>query len=181
MAAANGRLYMATLDGHMLCLGGGTAAQGAKELLPLAGRRPRALSNTAKEPGLVGHWTFDEGTGTIAQDSSGLQNDAEIRGRWAKGTFGTCIVTEARPGAVTIGDSELLHVGTTSFSMEFWVKPDALDCRLLGKNNYPKTWWVINILEDGKAELVLAEEDEKRRTTLRPTSKTPLSIWTDTR
>ena len=180
MAAANGRLYLTTQNGQVLCLGDGQSIQGAKELAPLAGRRPRALSHGAKEPGLVGHWKLDKGTGGTAKDSSGLQNDAEIYGRWVKGTFGTCILTESAPGAITVRDSDLLHFGTGSFSIEFWVKLDAFDCRLLGKEDFPRTWWVINILKDGRLELVLAEKRQKRKTTLRPTSKTPLSTtkWT---
>jgi len=180
MAAAKGRLYLATQNGQVLCLGAGQSAQGAKELVPLAGRRPRTLASEAREPGLVGHWKSDKGTGGIAQDGSGLQNDAEVRGEWVKGTFGVCISTEKTPGAVTVRDSELLHFGKGSFSIEFWVKPDAFDCRLLGKEDFPRTWWVINVLKDGRTELVLAARDRKGRTTLRPTSRTPLSTerWT---
>ena len=180
MAAANGRLYLTTVDGQVLCLGDGQSVQDAKELVPLAGRRPRAPSHSAKEPGLVGHWQFDKRTGGTAQDSSGLQNDAEISGRWVKGTFGTCILTESTPGAVTIRDGELLHFGTGSFSFEFWVKPDAFDCRLLGKEDYPQTWWGINILDNGRTELVLAGEHQKGKAMLRQISKTPLSTatWT---
>ena len=180
MAAANGRLFLTTEDGQVLCLGDGQSVQDAKELVPFSGRTPRPLSHSVKEPGLVGHWTFDEGAGGIAQDSSGLQNDAEIHGRWVKGTFGTCILTESTPGAVTVRDSELLHVRTASFSFEFWVKPDAFDCRLLGKEDYPRTWWGINILENGRTELVLAGEHQKGKAMLRPVPETPLSTvaWT---
>ena len=179
MAAANGRLYLTTQNGRVLCFGDGQTAQSAEALVPLAGRS-QALSHNAREPGLVGHWKLDEGTGGTAEDGSGLQNDAEIYGRWVKGTFGTCILTDSAPGAVTIRDGALLHFGTASFSIEFWVKPDAFDCRLLGKEDFPRTWWVINLLEDGKTELVLAEPSQTRETTLRSTSRTPLSTtrWT---
>ena len=180
MAAASERLYLTTQDGQVLCLGAGQSLQGARELVPLAGRPRALLFHGAREPGLVGHWKFDQGTGGTARDSSGLQNDAEIHGRWVKGAFGTCILTESTPGAITVRDSDLLHFGTESFSIEFWVKPDAFDCRLLGKEDFPRTWWVINILEDGRTELVLADQRQKGRTTLRPTSETRLttSKWT---
>ena len=40
--------------------------------------------------GLVGRWTFDEGKGAIAGDSSGRDNHGKIMGgaKWAKGKIG---------------------------------------------------------------------------------------------
>ncbi len=38
LAVANGRLYLTTVDGHMLCLGNGQSAAGAKPLVPADGR-----------------------------------------------------------------------------------------------------------------------------------------------
>ena len=171
MAVASGRLYLATQSGQIICLGDGASVVGATELLPFNGRRPRKLGGKPREAGLVGHWPFNEGEGTVALDSSGLQNDAEVRGRWVKGDFGTCISTQGVGQAVVIPDSELLHFGTASFSFEFWVKLDAPSCRLLGKEAFPQTWWVINVLQDGRLELVLAGPKKERRDPLRPTSK----------
>jgi len=34
----------------------------------------------SRDTGLVGHWKFDEGTGTIAYDSSGYGNDGILTG-----------------------------------------------------------------------------------------------------
>ncbi|MBN2000538.1 T9SS type A sorting domain-containing protein [candidate division KSB1 bacterium] len=40
--------------------------------------------------GLVGHWTFDEGSGTVAADASGLGNDGDITGaEWIPGRVGS--------------------------------------------------------------------------------------------
>jgi len=47
------------------------------------------------------------------------------------------------------------------------------DGRLLGKEDFPATWWVINVLPDGRAELVLGEGTGEGKS-VRPTCKTPL-------
>jgi len=49
------------------------------------------LTSTANAavPGLVGYWTFDEGSGTTASDYSGNDNHGTITGaEWVTGQFG---------------------------------------------------------------------------------------------
>ena len=180
MAVVDGRVFMSCQDGHVRCFGDGSPAAGARELPPLKRRRRRVLSEGAKEPGLIGHWGLNETDGDVALDSSGLQYDGELKGRRVKGLFGRCVATEGIPGALTIPDNGLLHFGTASFTFEFWVKLDALDCRLLGKEAFPQTWWVINVLADGKLELVLAGPKRKGRVPLRPKTRASVSTenWT---
>ena len=44
------------------------------------------------EQGLVGYWSFDEGTGNTAKDGSKNGNDGAITGsKWAKGVFGSAL------------------------------------------------------------------------------------------
>jgi hypothetical protein len=177
LAAARGRLYLAVQDGHVLCLGDGRSPGGVE--LPRVATAGKPTPGVAVEPGLVGHWTLDDGEGEVATDSSGLGNDAEVLGRWVTGQFGTCVFTGGIPGAVTIKDGPLVRFGTSDFSMSFWVKPDAWNCRLLGKEDFPKCWWVINLVESGRAELVLGEGHEAEKT-VRPTTDAVLSTkdWT---
>ncbi len=174
MAAARGRLYLSLQDGTLLCMGRG---KGAAALEPWT--RGRTATGKPREPGLVGHWPLDEGAGAICEDTSGLGNDAEIRGRWVRGDFGTCVATRGTPGAVALWDGDYLHFGTGDFSLAFWVKVSGYDCRLLGKENFPQEWWVINVLGNGRAELVLGTGREKSKS-VRPTAKTPLAKdgWT---
>ncbi len=173
MAAAEGKLFVSMQDGNLFCLGDGASVPDSRPLSPL-GSSQRPAAGAAKEPGLVGHWSFDEGAGSIARDGSGLGMDAEISGRWVRGEFGTCLFSNGAPAAVTILDGEHLHFGASSFSIEFWVKVNQFDCRILGKEDFPRNWWVINVLPDGRAEMVLGEGREKGKT-VRPTSKAPLS------
>ena len=43
-----------------------------------ANQTPRAEFTAPVESGLVGYWKFDEGTGLIAYDSSGLGNHGQL-------------------------------------------------------------------------------------------------------
>lgn len=55
MAAANGRLYLSTEDGQLLCLGDGDQAPDSRALTPVAAVK-RPPPGKAAEPGLAGHW-----------------------------------------------------------------------------------------------------------------------------
>ncbi len=54
---------------------------------------PRAQAATINpHPGLVGWWRFDEGSGTIAGDSSGNGNNGTIYGAtWVAGKYGQAL------------------------------------------------------------------------------------------
>ncbi|MCU0918458.1 MAG: hypothetical protein MUC88_28435, partial [Planctomycetes bacterium] len=74
------------------------------------------------DPSLVGWWTFDEVSGTVAHDSSGQGNDGTLAGnpQWAPGT---------RSGALAFdGDGDrlaliaLLPVGSSSNTVAAWIK-----------------------------------------------------------
>jgi hypothetical protein len=110
-----------------------------------------------EEPGLVGRWRFDEGVGLLARDCSGRNHDAEVSGGWGKGDIGTCLVADGTPRAAVIPDAPHLHFGNDDFTLALWVKVDRYGARLLGKEAFPENWWVINLLDDGRAELVLGE------------------------
>jgi len=178
LVAAQGRLFVSLKNGTLLCLGGPDPDKGTQPLEAWA-VVPKTTTGQPKEPGLVGHWPLDEGAGSTSEDHSGLGNEAEVSGQWVRGAFGTCVRSKGIPGAVTIWDGSAIQFGTDSFSMAFWVKLDRYDCRLLGKEAYPRTWWVINILPDGRAELVLGTGRGEGKS-VRLKSKTPLSKdnWT---
>ncbi|HID07380.1 MAG TPA: LamG domain-containing protein, partial [Armatimonadetes bacterium] len=167
MAGIAKKLFMTTTDGRVICLG----AEGK----PLLAMHPeRRVKGKPVEEGLVGYWKFDDGKGDTAMDSSGRGNDAEVCGTWVMGKFGTCIYTDGLPGAITICDDPDFQFGTSDFSIAFWVKPDAFGKRIMGKENFPRNWWVINLLDDGRVELVLGETRASGKVA-RARSKTPLS------
>ncbi|MGQ9732028.1 MAG: LamG domain-containing protein [Candidatus Zipacnadales bacterium] len=82
-------------------------------------------------------------------------------------------------GALTLPDGPYLHFGTGEFSLSFWIKPDRYDLRVMGKERFPQTWWVINLLADGRLELVLGETQAEGKM-VRPATRAPLPTdrWT---
>ncbi|MHC4584691.1 MAG: LamG domain-containing protein [Planctomycetota bacterium] len=61
------------------------------------------------DPSLVGWWRFEEGSGTIAYDSSGNGLDGELIGgvTWTEGRFGGGIELDGTSGYVSVPDFEL--------------------------------------------------------------------------
>ncbi|MFV2065883.1 MAG: PQQ-binding-like beta-propeller repeat protein [Pirellulales bacterium] len=157
MVAADGNLCLALANGQALCLWPPSSGRPGTPLSPPAWRAVLPPVKIAAEPGLVGRWRFDEGIGLLARDCSGHGHDAEVSGRWGKGDFGTCLVADGLPRVAVIADAPHLHFGNDDFTLAVWVKVDGYGVRLLGKEAFPKNWWVINLLENGRAELVLGE------------------------
>ncbi|MHC4247839.1 MAG: protein kinase domain-containing protein [Planctomycetota bacterium] len=67
-------------------------------------REPVAEKAVGLDRGLVGHWKFDEGRGTVARDSSGWGNHGKIMGgaKWAEGRAGGAIEFDGRDDRVVI-------------------------------------------------------------------------------
>jgi hypothetical protein len=74
--------------------------------------------------GLVGYWDFDEGTGTIAHDSSGRDHNGSINGGalWVNGKFGKALHFDGSNDDVDLPDNEFK---LQEFSCSCWVNFDA--------------------------------------------------------
>lgn len=175
MAAANGNLYLSLANGDVLCLWSTASGRPGTPLTAAGWRAVLPPIKVAAEPGLLGRWRFDEGVGMLARDCSGRGHDADVTGRWAEGEFGVCLVA-GTPQAAVIPDAPHLQFGNDDFTLAFWVKIDAYGVRLMGKEAFPENWWVINLLDDGLAELVLGEG---RGTGLSVRPKTAVPLATD--
>ena len=77
-------------------------------------------------PGLVGAWSFDEGAGATAADSSGSNNTATLSGAaWnASGRFGKAVSFDGVNDWVTVADSSSLDL-TSGMTLEAWLRPSA--------------------------------------------------------
>jgi len=78
---------------------------------------------------LVGRWKFDEGSGTIAYDSSGNGNDGTLQGdpQWVAGIIGSGALSfDGTDGYVEIGDDASLNL-TDALTITIWVKVNDLD------------------------------------------------------
>lgn len=113
MSAANGRLYTSTMDGRLLCLGR------MGQALP----RAPVVEETFENPSLVGHWTFDEGKGRVARDSSERCNDATVRATWVDGKFGAAVLLKGDGDRVEIPGTECLNI-TDEITLMAWIRPE---------------------------------------------------------
>ncbi|MHC4517975.1 MAG: LamG domain-containing protein, partial [Planctomycetota bacterium] len=74
-----------------------------------------------KDAALVGWWTFDEGSGTVAADSSPNGNDGTLNGgaEWVPGVYGTAINFNGTDAYV--GTEQSLLDNADDFTMAGWV------------------------------------------------------------
>jgi outer membrane protein assembly factor BamB len=157
MIAAGDSIFLTLRNGDVLSLWGADSGRKGTPLTASAWLPDLPPLKVTKEPDLVGRWRCDEGFGPVARDSSGNAYDANVSGSWAKGAFGTCLAIQGDPRAAVIPDAKQIQFGNDSFALALWVKVDAYDARLLGKEAFPENWWVVNLPPDGHAELVLGE------------------------
>jgi fibronectin type 3 domain-containing protein len=85
--------------------------------------RPFAAHAQSNSSGLVAYYTFDEGTGTTVNDSSGNGNTGTISGAsWTTGKYGRALSFNGRYSTVIIPDSASLHL-SNGMTLEAWVYP----------------------------------------------------------
>src|SRR4051794_35949703 len=91
-------------------------------VLTLAGAGA-AVHGGAATTGLVAYYRFDEGSGTVARDSSGNSNDGTIsNATWVTGKLGKALSFNGRNSWVTVPDAPSLDL-TGGMTIEAWVNP----------------------------------------------------------
>ncbi|MCP4643139.1 MAG: PQQ-binding-like beta-propeller repeat protein [bacterium] len=178
MAAASGNLYLTLKNGQVVCLWSAASGRPGTPLSPAAWRAQLPALTIEEEPGLLGHWRFDEGVGMLARDCSGRGHDAEVSGQWRTDDRGVCLASNGAPNAALIPDAPHLQFGNDDFTLALWVKVADHGARLLGKEAFPEDWWVVNLLDSGHAELVLGEGRGPRQSVRAETaSPVPAGVW----
>lgn len=80
---------------------------------------------------LVGYWKFDEGSGSVAFDSSGNNHDGAVNGaEWTNGVSNGALYFDGSD-YVAVPDNPSLS-GFTQLTLEVWIKPDRFDSYLKG-------------------------------------------------
>ncbi len=109
---------------------------------------------------IMGIWLFDEGSGDVAKDTSGLGNDGTLVGdpQWVDGKFGEALEFNGVEDYVDCGNGESLDI-TQTITVMGWVKPDealGLDGwqRFASRGEY-NTGWMIGITNAGKPDLTI--------------------------
>jgi len=79
-------------------------------------------TNIAKA--LVGYWKFDEGSGSVAYDSSGNENTGTVYGaQWVEGVKGGALRFDGIDDHVYIPSSPSLTVTGSQITVEIWLRP----------------------------------------------------------
>jgi fibronectin type 3 domain-containing protein len=81
----------------------------------------------AASTGLVAAYSFNEGSGTTVNDSSGNGNNGSISGAtWTTaGKYGSALSFNGRSSRITINDSPSLHL-SSGMTLEAWVSPTSV-------------------------------------------------------
>jgi Tol biopolymer transport system component len=76
------------------------------------------------EEGPAGYWKFDEGSGTVASDSSGNGNTGSLMNgpQWVDGIKGKALVFDGVDDYVYVPHSASLDIAGNEISVEFWMK-----------------------------------------------------------
>ncbi len=98
------------------------------------------LSGTVRaETGLIGWWTFDEGSGTIAHDSSGLGNDGtfgpEGTPQWIAGLRGGAIHLGGSDDYININAVANDMPANNNFTISAWIRTTTGDGNVIGSND----------------------------------------------
>ncbi|MHB8900342.1 MAG: LamG-like jellyroll fold domain-containing protein [Thermoguttaceae bacterium] len=117
----------------------------------------------------ISRWSFDEGSGLLAADSVDGNPGTVVGATWTNGAIGSALSFDGIDDSVDIPDSANLHFGTGSFSLEMWINANTFvgihyhdehgAIRLIEKNAYPQTWWVVDILPDGRLEMEMGDSN----------------------
>ncbi len=126
---------------------------------PAAPKEPaaEAVRKPAVDPArdLVGHWTFDEGTGTEAADASGSGNGGVLIGqgtRWVRGRLGGALRFDGQGGYVSCGLSRIPGPAQPQ-TLAFWVRVErapAADQVIVSLTNDAQKSGVEAALRDGR-------------------------------
>ncbi|MHC4249021.1 MAG: LamG domain-containing protein, partial [Planctomycetota bacterium] len=96
------------------------------ELLAAAEGAPAAPATaTGIRRGLVAHWTFDEGRGAVAKDTSGRGvNGTVTGGRWVKGRIGNALNFDGVDDRVMVANESNFDI-RSAITVAAWVKIDS--------------------------------------------------------
>lgn len=103
--------------------------------------------------GLVGYWSFNEGTSTIAHDYSGHGNNGTLEGstlpQWVPGKFGDALSFDGSTSYVDLGNNSAIKV-PLPITVSAWVKLSNLATyyNVLATDGGPNLYAGVNMLVD---------------------------------
>jgi len=135
---------------------------------------------TAAQVGLVGHWTFDEGQGTMAFDSSGNGLDGMLRGNpaWVPGQLGGSLSFNGSSDYVEVPDHPLLAL-TEQITIAAWTNMktnSSGEMAILSKGGWAANDLPYELTEERGAVIFWQFYNDAGRDTCSPTSP-PAGEW----
>jgi len=99
---------------------------------------PTAAPKPPAAPGPVAHWQLDEGSGTVAADSSGNGLDGLVMGDplWVAGIIGGALEFDGVDDNVDCGNPPILDFGTGDWTLSAWMNATVApsgDVTIVGK------------------------------------------------
>ncbi len=91
-------------------------------------------ATSAADPSLAGWWNLNEGSGSVARDSSNNGNDGTLQGgpNWVAGKIGNALEFDGTDDYVNCGNGESLNI-TGEFTIAAWIHPTGE-----GSSTYPR-------------------------------------------
>ena len=166
LAASGDGLFLADLNGAVSCFRGT-----GSDLEVFAEAKP-----DVRYPERVGHWSFEDGKGAVAKDSSEWCNDANVRVPWAKGKFGNCLSFGEENGLVQIPESESLNIHG-AITLMAWIKPDeqTAEIPMVIIKNGPRGRYILRL--SPKRHVVALFWRDNERTTMVQSRDTLSKEW----
>jgi len=118
-------------------------------------RAGEVTRKVANNQGLVGYWSFNEGNGTVAGDSSGNGNNGTLSGTalptWTDGKRGKALRFDGINNKVLVSDNPSIVTGPNPFSYSLWFNATDLSTLrgLIGKSTaagYPGISGIFGII-----------------------------------
>jgi len=134
--------------------------------------------------GLVGHWKFDEISGTTAADSSGNNNTGTLTNgpTWATGKINNALSFDGTDDYINLGN---MNVSGSGITIAAWVKADtfssSIDTRFISKansTNEQSHYWMLGQTNSGGDKLRFRlKAGGSTQTLIASSGNLPLNIW----
>jgi len=141
-----------------------------------------STTSTTIPPDLVGGWGFDEGSGGVAFDESGLENDAGITGATFTpgGRFGGALSFDGNADWLTVADAGSLDLAS-EMTLEAWVYPTGSGTvarPIVGKERPSNAAWFLNAATAGNSNPSVAVRVGTSNVTATAGGPLAVNTWT---
>ncbi len=121
-----------------------------REIKKLAGLKVAKIPDPpylTKIPGLLAHWSFDEGKGKFAVDGSGNKLVGTLEGaKWVDGVSGKAVEFDGKSTYVLLDESKKLNIPANGpFTIAGWVKPEEVEGTILSFRNSKEGGVIVDL------------------------------------